>query len=76
MSLCIFCFRYPDDPRPWCPDNPGFGCTYGFHHERVTVEVPKPKQPKTSSKFLCTKCGLHPKNPLSASNGCQHTYGE
>lgn len=65
MSVCIFCLTHESRVKEQC--------LYGMHHE-YEVEK-KPAQPvKKSSKALCTKCGLHPKNPASASNGCSHEY--
>lgn len=74
--ICTFCFQPPDNPKVWCVDNPGHGCTYGMHHEfpEEIKEIPQPPVKKTDKK-LCTQCGLHPKNPLAASNGCQHVFG-
>ncbi len=34
----------------------------------------KPVQQKKPDKKLCKKCGLHPKNPVSVTNGCEHDY--
>lgn len=75
MQLCIFCLKDQANPIPWCPDNPGNGCTYGLGHEFPLGEEAKPKQSgKKPDKQLCTKCGLHAKNPASATNGCVHEY--
>ena len=79
MSVCIFCLKHPSDTSPWCAGNPGEGCQYGMHHEYPDGEYAKAKpkqQPKKPDSKLCTKCGLHPKNPLSQSNGCSHDYPE
>lgn len=51
---------------------------YGFAHEYpedllARVPVQKVKGPDVK---LCRACGLHPKNPLYAGNGCQHVHGE
>ena len=73
IAICIFCLKLPSDPTPWVRDNPGKGCTYGLEHEYP--EEPT-KQPKKVDKKLCTKCGLHPKNPASSTNGCEHLYSE
>jgi len=73
--ICIFCLRHESDPRPWCPENPGLGCTYALAHEYEPGEEAKPKQPERRlDKELCVRCGLHPKNPASATNGCAHEY--
>jgi hypothetical protein len=75
MSLCVFCGRDESDTRPWCPDNPGKGCTYGLGHDYGLGEGVKPKQAeKKVDKQLCAKCGLHVRNPASATNGCVHEY--
>ncbi len=29
---------------------------------------------KPKDKKLCTKCGLHPKNPMFSTNGCAHEF--
>lgn len=73
-AICIFCLRQPGD-QPWCPDNPGHGCTYGCGHEYPTIEKPA-TPPKRVDVNRCTKCDLHRKNPLSQSNGCAHDYGK
>lgn len=73
IGLCIFCFKFADDPAPWVAGNPGHGCTYGLGHEYPKTE--KPTQPaRKVDRQLCTKCGLHPKNPASSTNGCAHEY--
>lgn len=75
--ICIFCFRSDSNPIPWCVDNPGRGCQYGLAHEYH----PSPEDAvvlktveKKPAKNLCVKCGLHPRNPVSAQNGCAHEY--
>ncbi len=74
-QLCIYCFKHQGDKTPWCPDNPGNGCTYGLGHEYPVTEAEKPKQPpRKTDKNLCAKCGLHIKNPASASSDCAHEY--
>jgi hypothetical protein len=72
MGLCVFCFRPETDVRAWCADNPGKGCTYGLAHE-YPMRVAAPK-PRAVDAKLCTRCGLHPRNPASATNGCEHAY--
>lgn len=72
--LCVFCLRVEGDPTPWVPDNPGKGCQYGYDHEFPAIEVPKPPPIKKVDSKLCQKCGLHPKNPASQTNGCAHEY--
>jgi len=87
LRFCIFCLRTEGDRTPWCPDNPGDGCTYGHGHEfpcavcgglLCKVHVPgqedKPKQPRKIDKNRCLKCDLNIKNPLSPTNGCAHEY--
>ncbi len=73
---CIFCLKSPSNATPFCPDNPGEGCTYGMRHDYGAGEVEKAKlQPKKApDKQLCVKCGLHAKNPASTGNGCTHEY--
>jgi hypothetical protein len=76
-NICIFCFQGPNNPKPWCTNNPGHGCTYGFHHEfpeDVVVMADKTRPVKKLDKQVCIKCNVHAKNPTSASNGCQHEY--
>jgi hypothetical protein len=79
MDICIFCFQGPDNPKPFCPDNPGEGCTYGSHHEYPGSIFSKMKPPpkviaKKVDKQICVKCLLHRKHPTSATNGCEHEY--
>jgi hypothetical protein len=73
MSTCVFCLKHRGDPTPWVADNPGDGCTYGMKHEFPEPEKPKQQAPKRDAS-LCTKCGLHAKNPASQKNGCEHEY--
>lgn len=66
-GYCIFCRRHKSDAAE--------SCTYGGKHEfgvEARAEAPQPKKPDPK---LCVKCGLHPKNPASATNGCAHEYG-
>lgn len=68
LDCCIFCLTC----RGSIPDPTGRTCTYGMGHEfPVTVAPQQAKRPDAS---LCALCGLHPKNPASASNGCAHRY--
>lgn len=30
MKLCTFCLQLDTSSTPWCPSNPGAGCTYGL----------------------------------------------
>jgi hypothetical protein len=77
MNLCIFCLRSAQS-EPWCTDNPGNGCTYGFHHELVVgiAEEPEVKKVQTIKvdKKLCMKCKLHPANPKFKTNNCEHEF--
>lgn len=76
--ICIFCLCTDTNLIPWVPDNPGKGCQYGLMHEfpeKVVSVAAKPTEKKLP-KNLCLKCGLHPKNPLSATNECEHQYQE
>ena len=68
LDVCIFCLR--------CRGNlVGVEtCSYGLRHEfpepvQSTVEIPK-----RVDKQLCVKCGVHRKNPKSATSGCDHEY--
>jgi len=72
---CIFCLQYQGIAQPFCKDNPGKGCTYGFHHsfDEPTV-APIQKQTKKVDKQVCLKCNMHIKNPNSNTNGCAHVY--
>jgi hypothetical protein len=72
-GFCIFCLEPKSSPRPWVPSNPGLGCTYGLGHEYPAEET-KPAQVHKPDKKLCLKCGLHPRNPKAAANGCEHEY--
>ena len=75
MSTCVFCFRAEGDLAPFCPENPGKGCTYGLAHEYPGAGVaPALPVPKRRDAKLCVLCGLHPRNPASATNGCAHSY--
>jgi len=72
-DVCIHCLKHRSDSSPWVKNNPGAGCTYGLAHEYPAPDRPKP-QPKKIDKNLCIKCGLHAKNPASASGSCAHEY--
>jgi hypothetical protein len=63
-GFCIFCRERPSGPV----------CNYGLGHEVFKPES-RPKQVAKSDFNRCTKCGLHPRNPASATNGCEHAYG-
>jgi hypothetical protein len=73
-ALCTFCLKAKGDPTPWCKGNPGLGCTYGWAHEFLEPEVRAAPPPRVDKK-LCTRCGLHPKNPAYAASGCAHEHG-
>jgi hypothetical protein len=76
-GVCIFCFKNESNKTPWCPDNPGNGCQYGLGHEYIesTAEVKaRAKQAPKIDVNRCVHCGLHNKNPLSKTNGCEHMY--
>jgi hypothetical protein len=62
---CIFCFK----AKSAAPA----ACFYGMHHEFPEPEV-KQQPVKLKDAKLCAKCGLHPRNPASATNGCAHEY--
>lgn len=71
-ALCVFCLKMPGDPTPFCAANPGRGCTYGLEHEFPRQPAKQPARRPDVSR--CLRCGLHPKNPASATNGCTHEY--
>ena len=48
-------------------------CTYGLAHDFLSEQKSVVKSAKRDDK-LCTKCGVHPKNPASQTNGCNHSY--
>ena len=74
-QLCIYCFKGESNKTPYCPENPGALCQYGLGHEYPITKDDKPKQPvKRADKNVCAKCGLHARNPASATNGCPHEY--
>jgi hypothetical protein len=75
-ALCIFCLRPRSDPTPWVPGNPGQGCQYGLAHEYPEEPLSRPAQVRIRPSKLCAKCGLHPKNPASMTNGCEHEWPE
>jgi len=64
VSVCIFCLTHSSRDIAWC--------SYGMKHEYPELE--KPKQVAKLDRGLCTKCGLHAKNPASQKNGCDHEY--
>lgn len=73
--LCTFCNKVPENTTPWCVDNPGKGCTYGLGHEYPEeLVVTKKVLVKKPDRQLCIKCELHPRNPASDVNGCEHEY--
>src|SRR5580704_7126047 len=89
-DLCVFCFRHKSvvdfakqehvkSEQPECDEYliyHGVLCSYGANHEFPKSEELKPKHPpKKVDKFLCTKCGLHRKNPASTTSSCVHEYG-
>lgn len=63
-GYCIFCFEHRSTPTKTC----SYGCPHEFWPE------PLPKQTKKRDVQRCTQCGLHPKNPASSTNGCDHLY--
>lgn len=73
LHTCMFCFK----TRSNIPDLKAKNCSYGLGHEfleEIEEKILPPKQEKKVDSKLCTKCGLHPKNPLSSQNNCQHNY--
>ena len=74
-QVCIYCLRDESRVEPFCPTNPGKGCTYGGPHEYpLVVDTLKVPVMKKLDKKLCTKCGVHQKNPLAVTNGCSHEF--
>jgi hypothetical protein len=65
-NLCTFCLCSREDGSKTT-------CSYGMHHEFAEVPKASGKTNKKDSK-LCVKCGLHPKNPASLTNGCDHDW--
>jgi hypothetical protein len=87
-GFCVFCLRHRDEAErsrephrkhaSWLGGEVFLGpsCSYGLAHEFWPESVAKAKPEKKVDKKLCNRCGLHPKNPASASNGCAHEYTE
>lgn len=67
VSVCIFCLKHESRVTE--------SCTYGLKHEFPEVVLPKISSEKKVDPALCAQCGLHPKNPASRTNGCEHSYG-
>ena len=63
---CVFCFKHREDAAP--------ACSYGLGHEFPKGEEARVRQEKRPDAKLCVRCGLHPRNPLSSTNGCEHAY--
>jgi hypothetical protein len=68
-GVCVFCRQHKDNVGPVCD-------SFKARHEFREADVKAAPQPKKPDAKLCTKCGLHPRNPVSATNGCAHTYPE
>jgi hypothetical protein len=52
----------------------GVLCSYGLGHDFGEMEE-KPKQVhKKVDNNLCVHCGLHKRNPASATSECKHEY--
>ncbi len=68
-DICIYCRCFRSDAAT-------AECTYGGPHEFPKPPAAKVVQEKTRERKLCTKCKLHPKNPASQTNGCEHVYEE
>lgn len=64
---CVFCFKHRDVAPKLCS-------SFLMNHEYP--EPIKIQQVKKLDMQLCINCNLHPKNPLSKSNGCSHEYLE
>jgi hypothetical protein len=57
-QFCIYCHANEDVEGT---------CTYGQPHEYATLE-----KSMIPVEDLCIRCGLHPRNPAAAINGCNH----
>jgi hypothetical protein len=58
--------------RTHAPDT----CTYGLAHGWPEAPAAAPAVGvRKRDTSLCTRCGLHPRNPVAAANGCAHEYG-
>jgi hypothetical protein len=66
FEICPHCFTCRQDIT-------GPTCTYGLPHE-FPAKIERPKQAKKVDAGLCTKCGLHSRNPASAVSACAHEY--
>lgn len=69
-AVCIFCLFHRDREQPET-------CTYGMRHEYPedsVVTAPKKQQEAKVDRSRCTRCGLHPKNPVFAASQCQHEF--
>lgn len=76
FDVCIFCLRCRGNLDLTSITTSKTGCTYGLGHEfPEPVHVPM-KTVKKIDKQLCTRCGLHRKNPASARSECEHEYPE
>lgn len=65
-DICIFCMGARSSVGPTC--------TYGLGHEYPEPPVKTGTKPKGVDPKLCSKCGLHPKNPKFASSDCGHEF--
>lgn len=69
LDCCVFCLRC----RGNIAEPEARTCTYGMGHEFPQAAPQRqPERPRDAS--LCVRCGLHPRNPASATNGCEHSY--
>lgn len=70
LNVCIFCLTCRGNIR----DPKAKTCSYGLGHEFLEDSLAKRvQQVKKPDAKLCSLCGLHPKNPLYSSYGCDHT---
>jgi len=82
-DFCIFCLATRAEialgaPLAfyWTPNAPLHAanrCTHGCAHEFPVLAKPEPPPMKRDPK-LCVRCGLHPRNPAAANNGCAHEF--
>ena len=67
VGVCVFCRQHKDHIGPVCD-------SFKMRHEFREAPIAVAPQPKKRDAQLCVHCGLHPRNPASATNGCEHDY--
>jgi len=65
-DFCVFCYVHVSGGIRCC--------TYGWRHEFPGGKKPPEIQTTKRDLKLCRTCGLHPNNPASKTNGCQHEF--